>query len=177
MQQFRVEWYFKYLLFKQKPIANYFERKQNESGQSIDVHGLREMNKKRRENDCHTSRCFGSNPQKKIITFYRALKLIQLVHMLYSSNLKQIWIERTFHLLSKIEDLSNRSGDNNLHCEVIMPDIIVVLTHNNLIRAIVYSEGQPFGNKPQDRTGPVRTSFYGWKMWNVLIPHKVFFLS
>ena len=31
------------------------------------------MNQKRRENDGHTSRFFGANPQKKIITFYRVL--------------------------------------------------------------------------------------------------------
>lgn len=60
---------------------------------------------------------FGANPQKKIITFYRVLTVTTATHVLFFESQADL-NQRTFHFRSKIEDLSNRPGDNNLHCGV-----------------------------------------------------------
>lgn len=75
------------------------------------------MNQKKRENDGHTSRFFGANPQKKIITFYRVLTDTTDTHVLF---------------FESQADLNQKNFSFSLQdfytVELIVSDSIIVLT-------------------------------------------------
>ena len=75
------------------------------------------MNQKRRENDGHTSRFFGANPQKKIITFYRVLTDTTDTHVLFFESQADL-NQKNFSF----------SFQDFCTVELIVSDSIVVLT-------------------------------------------------